>query len=552
MHSSSLLSDILKPTALVLSMAMLTACGGDDKAATTAKIDPSQLADVQEITINNGAEPESLDPHIISGVPGSGVARQMFVGLTTTSPDGKTIPGMAESWESDDNKTWTFHLRDANWSNGDPVTADDFVYSFKRVANPETGSHYASYLADAKIANAQDIIDGKAKVDTLGVKAIDAKTFQVTLSEPVPYFPDMLIHTPMKPVNKKVVEEFGEKWTSPANIVVNGPYKLSEWVVNEKIVLERNPSYYDNEHTTIDKATLLAIPESSTDINRYKAGEIDITYTEVPTEQFAKLKEEIGDEVTSAPRLCTYFYEYNINKAPFDDVRVREALSLAFDRDTITDKVLAQGQTPAYRYTHVATDGGVDFTPEWASWDKEKRIAEAKKLLNEAGYDESNPLKFELLYNTSEEHKKIATAVQQLWKQDLGFVDVTLNNQEWKTYLDSRRNGKQQMARAAWCGDYNEASTFLNVMKTGNNGNYGGYSSKVVDDLMAQTTKAGITPKQRTELYNQVEAQLATDVPDIWIYHYTSPRLVKSYVTGFNLEDPLNNWQIKDLSIAKH
>lgn len=540
------------PTTLALSM-MLVGCG--DKSASNnsaANIDPNVLADKQELVINNGAEPESLDPHKVSGVPESNILRQMFVGLTTTDPDGKTIPGMAESWESADNKVWTFKIRDAKWSNGDPVTAEDFVYSFRRVVDPNTASPYASYLADDKVLNAQEVIDGKVKPDALGVKALDEKTLQVTLSEPVPYFPDTLIHTSVKPVPQKVVEKFGEKWTDPANIVVNGPYKISEWQVNDKIVLERNESYYDNANTTLEKITLLAIPSSTTDVARYQAGEIDITYNEVPPEQFASLKEQLGDQLQVSPMLCTYYYEFNTVKPPFNDARVRRALALALDRNTISDKVVGQGQTPAYQLTPVATNGMQNNTPEWQSWDQAKRVEEAKKLLKEAGYSESKPLKFELLYNTNDNHKKIAVAASSLWKQSLGFVDVSLINKEWKTYLDTRRNGNYQVARAGWCGDYNEPSTFLNIVKTGNSNNQGKYSSANFDSLMTQTLKAGVTPEQRAGIYKQAEAQLDADMPNINVYHYVSPRLIKPYVVGFSTKDPLDNWQAKDLKVAKH
>ena len=550
--STFIINSVFLPTTLALSM-MLVGCG--DKSASNssaANIDPNVLADKQELVINNGAEPESLDPHKVSGVPESNILRQMFVGLTTTDPDGKTIPGMAESWESADNKVWTFKIRDAKWSNGDPVTAEDFVYSFRRVVDPNTASPYASYLADDKVLNAQEVIDGKVKPDALGVKALDEKTLQVTLSEPVPYFPDTLIHTSVKPVPQKVVEKFGEKWTDPANIVVNGPYKISEWQVNDKIVLERNESYYDNANTTLEKITLLAIPSSTTDVARYQAGEIDITYNEVPPEQFASLKEQLGDQLQVSPMLCTYYYEFNTVKPPFNDARVRRALALALDRNTISDKVVGQGQTPAYQLTPVATNGMQNNTPEWQSWDQAKRVEEAKKLLKEAGYSESKPLKFELLYNTNDNHKKIAVAASSLWKQSLGFVDVSLINKEWKTYLDTRRNGNYQVARAGWCGDYNEPSTFLNIVKTGNSNNQGKYSSANFDSLMTQTLKAGVTPEQRAGIYKQAEAQLDADMPNINVYHYVSPRLIKPYVVGFSTKDPLDNWQAKDLKVAKH
>lgn len=552
-NSTPVLKTVLVPTTLMLAI-LMAGCSGDKSTTNNqaAEIDPNVLADSQELVVNNAAEPESLDPHKVSGVPEATLGRQILEGLTNTDSEGKTIPAMATSWESEDNKVWTFKLRDAKWSNGDPVTAEDFVYSMRRLVDPNTASPYSSYLVDAKVVGADQIVEGNAGIETLGVKAVDDKTLQVTLTEPVPYFPDMLIHNSVKPVHQKTVEAFGDKWTSPENIVVNGPYTVSEWQVNDKMVLKRNPSYYDDANTTIDTVTFLPIPSSTTDVARYQAGEIDITYNEIPTEQFASLKEQVGDQLSVSPYLCTYYYEFNTVKPPFDDPKVRRALALALDRDTITDKVIGQGQTAAYQLTPPATNGDVKNTPEWSTWDQEKRVAEAKKLLNEAGYSDSNPLSFELLYNTNDNHKKTAVAATSLWKQALGFVDVTLTNKEWKTYLDTRRNGNYQIARAGWCGDYNEASAFLNIAKSDNSGNYGKYNSANFDSLMAQTLKAGVSPEQRANLYEQAEAQLDQDMGLLNIYHYVSPRLVKPYVIGFPTKDILDNWQAKNLSIAKH
>ncbi len=541
------------PTTLALAMFM-TACSDNtaNNASSAADIDPNILADTQELTINNGTEPESLDPHKVSGVPEAGVIRQMLEGLTSTNADGKTIAGMATEWTSDDNKVWTFKLRDANWSNGDPVTAQDFVYSLRRVVDPNTASPYSSYLVDAKVAGAEQIVEGAAGIETLGVEALDDKTLQVTLSDTVPYFPDMMIHTSVKPVHQKTVEAFGDKWTAPENIVVNGPYKVSKWQINDEIVLTRNPEYYDDANTTLDTITVLPIPSSVTDVARYQAGEVDVTNNEIPTEQFASLQQQHGDELKISPLLCTYYYEFNTVKAPFDNPKVRRALAMALDRDTIVDKVIGQGQTAAYQLTPTSTNGDIENTPEWSTWNQEQRVAEAKKLLNEAGYNENNPLTFELLYNTNDNHKKLAVAASSLWKQALGFVDVTLTNKEWKTYLDTRRNGNYQLARAGWCADYNEPSTFLSIVKSGNSNNHGKYSSANFDNLVAQTLKPDVTDTQRSGLYTQAEAQLDEDMGLLPIYHYVSPRLIKPYVIGFSQNDPLDNWQGKGISIAKH
>ncbi|WP_367110669.1 ABC transporter substrate-binding protein [uncultured Psychrobacter sp.] len=554
-HSAAFRTALFLPTTLALAIFM-TGCSdnttSNSNASAAADIDPNVLADTQELVINNGAEPESLDPHKVSGVPESNIDRQMFEGLTSTDADGKTIPGMATEWESEDNKVWTFKLRDANWSNGDPVTAQDFVYSMRRLVDPNTASPYSSYLVDAKVAGADQIVEGAAGIETLGVEAIDDKTLQVTLTDAVPYFPDMMIHTSVKPVHQGTVEEFGDKWTDPANIVVNGPYKVSKWQINDELVLSRNPEYYDDANTTLETITILPIPSSVTDVARYQAGEVDVTANEIPTEQFGSLQADHGEELRVSPLLCTYYYEFNTVKPPFDDPKVRRALALALDRDTIVDKVMSQGQTAAYQLTPPATNGDVENTPEWSTWSQEERIAEAKKLLNEAGYDENNPLSFELLYNTNDNHKKVAIAATSLWEQALGFVDVTLTNKEWKTYLDTRRNGNYQLARAGWCGDYNEPSSFLSIVKSGNSNNHGKYSSTNFDNLIAQTIKPGVSAEQRSDLYQQAEAQLDEDMPLIDIYHYVSPRLVKPYVIGFSENDPLDNWQGKDISIAKH
>lgn len=545
------------PVALTFSALFgMSLVGCSDKEKDTVKADSpkqTELAEDQSIVINNTAEPESIDPHKVSAVPEGNIIRQMFIGLVDTDRDGKTVPGMAESWESKDNKVWVFKLRDAKWSNGEPVTAQDFVYSWRRLVDPNTASPYASYLVDAKVNGAEAVMAGEAGLETLGIQALDDKTLQVTLTEAVPYFPDMLIHTSTKPVPQKVIEQFGEKWTDAEHIVVNGPYTLGEWRVNDKIVLKRNPQYFDNSHTTIDTVTILPITSPTTDVARYQAGEVDVS-AEVPPEQFESIKQSMGDELRVAPRLCTYYYKYNTVKPPFNDARVRRALALAFDRDIVAQKVMGQGQQPAYQLTPPSTNGMSNFTPEWQGWSKQQRIEEANRLLQQAGYSASNPLKFELLYNTSDNHKKIAVAFSSIIKDALGTdkVQVQLVNKEWKTYLDSRRTGDYDIARSSWCGDYNEPSSFLNTLKTGNTNNHGKYSSPKFDALLDQTLVQGIDVKQRAKLYQQAEAQLDADMPNLNMYHYVGVRLVKPYVIGFPEQDPLDVWHMKDMSIAKH
>ncbi len=510
-----------------------------------------QLADKQTLVRNNGAEVQSLDPHKIEGVPESNVNRDLFEGLVIGDLNGHPVPGVAESWDNKDFKVWTFHIRkDAKWSDGSPVTAQDFVYSWQRLADPKTASPYASYLQYGHVANVDEIIAGKKPATDLGVKAIDDKTFEVTLSEPVPYFYKLLVHPSVSPVPKAAIEKYGEKWTQPANIVTNGAYKLKDWVVNERIVLERNTNYWDNAETVINQVTYLPISSEVTDVNRYRSGEIDMTYNNMPIELFQKLKKEIPKEVHVDPYLCTYYYEINNQKAPFTDVRVRTALKLALDRDIIVNKVKNQGDLPAYSYTPPYTDGMKLVEPEWFKWSQDKRNEEAKKLLAEAGYTADKPLTFNLLYNTSDLHKKLAIAVASIWKKNLG-ANVKLENQEWKTFLDSRHQGTFDVARAGWCADYNEPTSFLNTMLSDSSNNTAHYKSPAFDKIIGDTLQVTDEAK-RAELYAQSEQQLDKDSAIVPVYYYVNARLVKPWVGGYTGKDPLDNIYVKNLYIIKH
>ncbi|EPP0953353.1 oligopeptide ABC transporter substrate-binding protein OppA [Cronobacter dublinensis] len=510
-----------------------------------------QLAEKQTLVRNNGSEVQSLDPHKIEGVPESNINRDLFEGLLVTDVEGHPSAGVAEKWDNKDFKVWTFHLRkDAKWSNGEPVTAQDFIYSWQRLADPKTASPYESYLQYGHITNIDDIIAGKKPATELGVKAIDDHTLEVTLSEPVPYFYKLLVHSSMSPVPKAVVEKFGEKWTQPANIVSNGAYKLKSWVVNERIVLERNTNYWDNAKTVINEVTYLPISSEVTDVNRYRSGEIDMTYNNMPIELFQKLKKEIPKEVHVDPYLCTYYYEINNQKAPFNDPRVRTALKLGLDRDIIVHKVKNQGDLPAYGYTPPYTDGAKFTEPAWFKMTQEQRNAEAKKLLAEAGYTADKPLTFDLLYNTSDLHKKLAIAAASIWKKNLG-VNVKLENQEWKTFLDTRHQGNFDVARAGWCADYNEPTSFLNTMLSNSSNNTSHYKSEAFDKVMQETLQVS-DEAQRSELYNKAEQQLDKDSVIVPVYYYVNARLVKPWVGGYTGKDPLDNVYVKNLYIIKH
>ncbi|MDC5821347.1 ABC transporter substrate-binding protein [Vibrio europaeus] len=541
-----------------LSLA-LTGCGDKPEEKQAAQPAPApeaksgsqstELAAVQEIVRGNGTEVATIDPHKSQGVPESHVIRDLLEGLVNQDADGNTIPGVAESWETTDNKTFTFHLRkDAKWSNGDPVTAGDFVYSFQRAVDPNTASPYSWYMEYTKMANAKDIIAGKKDKSELGVKAVDDHTLVVELDAAVPYFVMMMGHTTVKPVHKATVEKFGDQWTKPENFVGNGAFVVDNWVVNERLVLKRNEKYWDNAKTKLNKVTFLPIENQVAEMNRFLAGEIDISY-ELPVEHFKRLKKEHPEEVSVTGNLCTYYYIFNTKKAPFDDVRVRKAISYAIDRNIVTDAILAQGQKPAYFLTPEITAGFNPEMPAYGQMTQAERDAEAARLLEEAGFGSDNPLKFNLLYNTSENHKKVAVALGSMWKKTLG-LDVTLENQEWKTYLSTKDSGDFEVARAGWCGDYNEASSFLTLMKSNNTTGGIHYDSKAYDEIMTKAI-AATSEEERQALYLEAEKLLANDMPIAPIYQYVKSRLLSPKVGGFPANNPEEKIYSKDLYIIK-
>lgn len=535
----------LLASALVAAVGLSSSLAADVPAGT-------KLHETQKLVRNNGAEPQSLDPHKIEGVPEANLARDQFEGLVNIDLNGDIRPGVAESWEHDDARVWRFNLRkDAKWSNGDPVTAHDFVYSWKRLVNPETASPYASYLQYAHIINVDEIVSGTADPETLGVKALDDHTFEVTLSEPIPYLDKLVGHTSVVPVHQATVEKYGNQWTQPKTFVSNGAYKLKTWVVNERIVLERNDQYWDNDASVIDEVTFLAISSEVTDVNRYRSGEVDMTNNAIPTDLFPRLKRDIPDEVKVSPSLCTYYYEVNNERAPFDDPRVRTAVKLAMDRDIIADKVMGQGQTAAYGFTPPSTVDMEAIQPEWFSqWTQKERNAKAIELLEEAGFNKRNPLTFTLLYNTSESHKKVAIAAASILKQNAG-INVKLENQEWKTFLDSRHQGTYEVARAGWCADYNEPSSFLNIMLSTSSNNTSHYKSDAFDAAMRSSVTAE-SEADRVKAYQEAERVMDEESAIVPIYYYVTPRLVKPYVGGYSVNNPLGYAYTKDMYIIAH
>ena len=522
----------------LLSTSMLTG------AAFAANVPAGTvLADDQTFTYRVLDEHSSVDPQVVEDVSGSEIVRDLFEGLFNQDADGNLVPGVALDFvANEDNTQFTFNLRDnAKWSNGDPVTAGDFVYAWQRLLDPELASPYQWFGEIMNIVNAGAVIAGDMPTSELGVSAADDHTLVVNLSVSTPHFPLMTTHASTFPAPQSVVEAHGAEWIKPENIVSNGAYVLTEHVPSERSVRERNTMYWDNANTVIDKVVALVINDENVAFQRYEAGELD--RTEIPSGQYPQLKVSHPDEATVFPRLCSYYYNVNLREngpAPLKDARVRQALSMAIDRDIITENVTAGGQFPAYTFTPGATAGFEVPDVEMANMSQAERDAAAKALLAEAGYPDG--FDTQIIYNTSEGHKRIAIAISQMWKQKLG-VNAELANQEWQTFLETRGNGDFEIARAGWCGDYNEASTFLDLVDSGSGYNDSAYNNPEVDGLLQQAKVSA----DRQPIYTQIEQIIADEVPIIPIYHYTANYMLDTDLGGWPVNNVEQNWYSKDL-----
>lgn len=480
---------------------------------------------------DNGSEPKSIDPQLASESSGSNVIYDTFEGLTKTNIQGKVVPGMAEKWEvSEDGKTYTFHLREAKWSNGEPVTAQDFVYAWQRAVNPKTGSEYAFVLYP--VVNGEAIANGEEKdLNQLGIKALDAKTLEVKLRNPVPYFLGLTAHYTTYPVPQKIVEKYGEKWIQPEHFVSNGAYHLTQWQPQSQITLEKSSTYYDAEHVSIDKVIFYPIEDRSSALKRYRAGEID--YVDSPaTEGMEWAQANIPKELKIHPYLGTYWYGFNLTQAPFkDNLNLRKALTLAIDRQVLVEKITKAGQEAAYAVVPPKTANNDHYTPEWASLERKAQIAEAQKAYAAAGYSKDKPLKVSILYNTNEGHKKIAIAIAAMWKQILG-VQVELVNKEWKVALQDMKAHKAQVYRYAWIGDYNDPSTFLDIFRSNAGTNYSGYQNPEYDALLDKAATI-LDLQERAKVLQQAEKLLVDNFTVAPMYHYVGVKIVKPYVKGF-------------------
>jgi oligopeptide transport system substrate-binding protein len=493
-------------------------------------------APAQVLNIGNGAEPKDLDPHVVTGVPEHHILQNLFEPLVSKDPKTlQPVPGVAESWTLDKSgKVYTFKLRaNAKWSNGEPVTAEDFVYSWTRLLQPETASEYAYqayYIVNGEAFNKGTLKDASQ----LGMKAIDKNTLQVTLNSPTPFFLGLLYHHSLYPVHKGTIEKHKQAWTRKENIVTNGAFLLDSWQINKVISLKKNPNYWDAARVTLTTANFLPVEKQDTEEKMFRSGELHVT-NEVPLEKITTWKAKKDGVYQEQPYLGVYHYWFNTTKKPLDDKRVRKALALAIDRERLVTFVTKGGQLPATTFTPPGT-GGYKANPKLPKGTE--RLDEAKKLLTEAGYPGGKGLPpIELLYNTSDSHKKIAEAIQQMWKQNLG-VEIKLYNQEWKVYLDSQTQLNYQISRAGWIADYNDPNTFLDMFLTGGGNNRSGWSNKTYDKYIADAGKEQ-NAKKRHDLFRKAEDILLDELPCMPIYIYTRVYLKSPLVEGWhsNVED---------------
>lgn len=518
---------------LILACVGVLALGCTPKPAARAPCPEGAVC----LQIGNNSEPISLDPHKTTGTWEHRILLDNLIGLTQVAADASAIPGMAERWTtSPDGLTWTFYLRDATWSDGMPVTADDFVFSFRRILLPSTASEYASLLY--LIKGAQPIAEGKAAPETLGVRAISPKVLEITLAHPAPYLPQLATHQTMMPVPKHVVEKWGDAWSKPEHFVSNGPYRLTAWRLGDYVKAVKNPRFYEADQVCVDQIYYYPTVDAVSAERRVKRGELDLN-TDIQSNRIAFLKTEMPGYVRTHTYLGVSYLAFNTHVPAFKDKRVRLALTMAIDRDFITQKLLRGGQSPAYTFIPPGVAGYVPPPkPAWASWTLEQRQAEARRLLSAAGYGPKNPLKVEIKHRNSPDPSLVMPAIQADWKA-IG-VDATLRQNETQIAYAAYRSRDFQVADAAWIADFNDPISFLYLMmsSTGSQ-NYGDYKSAVFDGLVAKSDAEPDAAK-RAQYLAEAESTMLNDATVAPTYFYVNKNLVNPNLTGF--VDNLVDW----------
>ena len=477
-----------------------------------------------------GGDPNSLDPHLAIGGAAFAILYEMNVGLVALDAAAQVIPGAAESWDiSEDGLTYRFTLRpELKWSDGSPLTSEDFVWSARRLVNPQTAARFASFFYPVK--NARAILSGEMPPEALGVSAPDADTVIYELEQPAPYFLQILAGNVAAPVPRAMIEEFGNRWTRPGRMLTNGPYRLVEWVPQEYVAMEKNPHFYEADSVVIDRVEYYPTQNLATSFKRYRAGELDLVLN-FPPDQIDWIRENIPDQLLIWPALGLTYFLLNINEPPFDDPRVRRALSMSIDREGLVEKVLNNnGLIPAYTVTPGVVSNYAPPQPDYQNLPMAERISQARTLIQAAGYGPGNPLEFELVYDTLEENRLVVVALAAMWRQ-LGVVAKPLNV-DFITLNRRARTGDFQMMRFAWFAPYDDPNTFLGIFETDNTNNYVGYSDPEVDAAI-RLANLNRDPAERLGMLSEIEGKAMAENPVIPLFHYVRRFLVSPRVQGF-------------------
>jgi oligopeptide transport system substrate-binding protein len=537
---------------LLAVMALLAGCGKSDPAAAAkSNLTKSGTLPPNTLLFGNGTEPQDIDPQIVTGVPEHKILMALFEGLVTENPkDLSPEPGCADRWEiSPDGLVYTFHLRgDLKWSDGTPLTAGTFIRSFQRMLTPSLAAEY-SYLLHF-VTNAKDYNEGKIKdFSQVGFKAPDDRTLVVTLNSPTPFLLKIIAsHYSWYPVPIHVIEKFGgldrkgTAWTRPGNFVSNGAFKLKEWRQQQVLIAERNPNYWDRQTVKLDAIHFLPVENQDTEERMFRTGQLDMT-NELPLAKIDVYRKEYPHSLRTDPYLGIYFYRLNNTRPPLNDKRVRRALALAIDRESLVKNVVRGGQQPAYSISYPGTAG---YTPEAKLTGT---VEDAKRLLAEAGFPNGQGFpKLELLYNTSQNHRVIAEAIQQMWRRNLN-IDIGLRNEEWKVYLDSQDNKAYDIERAGWIADYVDPHVFLEIWGSDNLNNDTGFANAQYDDLLQQALRAK-DDTERYAIYQKMDALLVEELPVIPIYFYTRVAAMSPKVKGY-YPTLLDNHPFKYVSVTR-
>jgi len=497
------------------------------------------------LRIGNGSEPESLDPQKATSVSAGNVLRDLYEGLTGLAPDGALVPAAAQSWSwSEDGRELRLQLREGlRWSNGDALTAAHYVAGLRHLIDPATRSGYAGLFS--AIVGADAIAAGHLDPEQLAVIADDARRLRIRLDRPLPTLPALLAHPAASPLHPADRAKLAGQLR-----ITNGAYRLVEWTPQSRIMLARNDRYWQAAATRIERLQFVPTEDLSSELKRYRAGELDIT-SAVPSAQARWLREQLGPELHIAPYLGSYFYGYNLSRPPFQaSLPLRQALSMAVDRRVIADKVLHGLATPAWSLVPPGISGYAPQPPAWASWPREQQLAEARRLYAAAGYSDERPLEVEIRYNTSDDNKRVAVVIAAMWKQALG-VQVKLVNEEWKVFLRNRRARELTQAfRNTWIGDVDDALGFVELFGSRHPRNDSAYAEPAFDRLLQQAAEAS-DAGQRRALLEAAERRLLDDAPLLPIYFYVSKHLVKPRVEGWQ-DNPLDWHYSKDLRLREH